>query len=113
MSPRPWEGAYHSSELPMIFGTHDIVRGPSPQFAYDVSHRMQDLWLAFMKDPHNGLPEQGWPEFEPNGKAMEFAYEGEVAQLMDVEPFADNCDEEWEAKPGAVPVDHTGPPGVK
>ncbi|KAI9690423.1 MAG: hypothetical protein M1822_009386 [Bathelium mastoideum] len=32
VSPRPWEGAYHSSELPLIFGTSGVVRGASTPF---------------------------------------------------------------------------------
>jgi hypothetical protein len=97
----------------MIFGTHDIVRGPSPPFEYAVSHRMQDLWLAFMRDPYDGLPQQGWPAFTPRGKGIEFAYDNKVEQLMDLGPFDDNCDSAWTGKPNAVPIDPTGPRGLQ
>ncbi len=60
IAPRSWEGAYHSSELPLIFGTHDIAHSASTPFEYAVSHGMQDLWLSFMQYPVNGLPGQGW-----------------------------------------------------
>lgn len=56
ISPRLWQGAYHVPELPLIFGTHDIAQGPSTDCEIAVSRRMQDLWLAFMKDPIKGLP---------------------------------------------------------
>ncbi|KAF9869272.1 carboxylesterase [Colletotrichum karsti] len=54
------QGAFHSAELPLIFGTHDIARENSTQFEYDVSHEMQDLWLAFVQDPVDGLTDSGW-----------------------------------------------------
>ncbi|PLB54156.1 carboxylesterase, type B [Aspergillus steynii IBT 23096] len=57
----PTLGAYHSSELPLIFGTADDVFGPSTPFEKAVSHKMQDLWVAFAKDPEAGLKRQGWP----------------------------------------------------
>jgi acetylcholinesterase len=59
IAPRPWQGAYHSAELPLIFGTHDIVREESTNVEFAVSHAMQDMWLAFMRDPINGLPDRG------------------------------------------------------
>lgn len=69
---------------------------------------MQDLWLAFMRDPVKGLPEQGWPAYVPGagGKAMEFAWEGLVTQLIPVEEFEDNCvNGTAVGAAGAVPVD--------
>ncbi|KAK1143594.1 hypothetical protein N8T08_006204 [Aspergillus melleus] len=57
----PTLGAYHSSELPLIFGTADDVFGPSTPFEKAVSQEMQDLWVAFAKDPETGLKHQGWP----------------------------------------------------
>jgi carboxylesterase type B len=112
ISPRPWEGAYHSSELPMLFGTHDIVRGPSPPFEYAVSHRMQDLWLAFMRDPYNGLQAQGWPAYTHRGKGIEIGFNGTVERLVNLGPFDDLCDSNWVGKPGQVPIDYTGPRGL-
>lgn len=54
------EGAFHSAELPLIMGTHDIARENSTAFEYEVSDKMQDLWLAFIEDPENGLTKAGW-----------------------------------------------------
>ena len=39
-------------------------------FEYAVLHRMQDLWLAFMHDPVNGLPAAGWPKHTPGGPGI-------------------------------------------
>ncbi|KAF2849732.1 alpha/beta-hydrolase [Plenodomus tracheiphilus IPT5] len=51
ITPLWWAGAYHSSELPMIFGTYDIARGEGTAFQNQVSEQMQDYWLAFAEDP--------------------------------------------------------------
>lgn len=76
ISPRSWMGAYHESELPMLFGTHMNFRGNSTPFEYDLSHVMQDAYVAFVTDPVNGLNEIGWPAYEGLG--------GEVLQWGDM-----------------------------
>ncbi|KAK4893513.1 hypothetical protein LTR27_008196 [Elasticomyces elasticus] len=50
-SPVGWFGAYHSSELPLLFGTHYEYRGDSTPYEYEVSHFMEALWLSFARDP--------------------------------------------------------------
>ncbi|KAF4780658.1 chlorogenic acid esterase precursor [Colletotrichum scovillei] len=62
-SPRPWMGAYHGSELPMIFGTHADFRGNSTAFEYELSHVMMDAYAAFVKDSTAGLDAIGWPVY--------------------------------------------------
>ncbi|KAJ5107508.1 chlorogenic acid esterase precursor [Penicillium angulare] len=54
ISPLPWFGAYHSSELPLLFGTHDEYRGRSTKFEWEVSYAMEALWLSFAEDPTRG-----------------------------------------------------------
>ncbi|THV52974.1 hypothetical protein BGAL_0063g00320 [Botrytis galanthina] len=63
LSPLPFMGAYHSSELPMIFGTYADVGGDGTRFQKDTSEAMQDLWLTFARDPENGLSNAGWPKY--------------------------------------------------
>lgn len=70
---RPWMGAYHFAELPLIFGSHEDLSPPSPQIQYDVSHKMQDYWLAFIKDPHDGPRHAGWPLYAPSGSLLHIA----------------------------------------
>lgn len=90
----------------MLFGTHDIARGPSTDFEYAVSHRMQDFWLAFLQDPVKGLPAQGWPAYAPGGNAMVFAWNGLVTQYIALSEFEKNCDNNtFAAVSGAVPPD--------
>ncbi|KAK2778920.1 chlorogenic acid esterase precursor [Colletotrichum kahawae] len=62
-SPRPWMGAYHGSELPMIFGTHADFRGNSTPFEYELSHVMEDALTTFIKDSTAGLDAIGWPVY--------------------------------------------------
>ncbi|KAF4449065.1 hypothetical protein F53441_7609 [Fusarium austroafricanum] len=77
------EGAYHSAELPLIFGTHGIARGKSTPFEVEVSHSMQDHWLAFIQDPVSGLDKLGWKPTSSGGldtlqTGVEFGFKNEV-----------------------------------
>ncbi|KAK1999423.1 carboxylesterase [Colletotrichum falcatum] len=69
-SPRPWMGAYHGSELPLIFGTHADFRGNSTPFEYELSHAMMDAYTAFIKDPTAGLEAVGWPAYTADGRLV-------------------------------------------
>ncbi|KAL2702622.1 hypothetical protein AAEP93_006920 [Penicillium crustosum] len=64
VSPTPWLGAYHGSEIPIVFGTYDKSRAIPPSAReVEVSEYMQGAWVAFAKDPCMGLSEYGWPPF--------------------------------------------------
>lgn len=91
IAPRPWEGAYHSSELPLIFGTSGIARAPSTAFEIKLSEKLQDLYLAFASDPINGLKSQGWPAYEPGGQAVEFGKDGKVVQDISISSLEAPC----------------------
>ena len=67
VSPRGWLGAYHSSELPMIMGTHPNYRGPSTPLEYATSHAFQDAYLAFARDPVHGLADMNWKPYQHLG----------------------------------------------
>ncbi|RWA04279.1 hypothetical protein EKO27_g10822 [Xylaria grammica] len=65
ISPKPWIGASHSSELPLIFGTHYEYRANSTDFEWAVSNAMQDFWLSFATNP-SADPSTGnitWPKY--------------------------------------------------
>ncbi|PYI14925.1 carboxylesterase, type B [Aspergillus violaceofuscus CBS 115571] len=62
VSPLWWMGAYHCSELPLLFGTSGDFRGADTPFETEVSRRMQQLWLAFVKSPACGLAAHGWQD---------------------------------------------------
>ncbi|RGP65830.1 hypothetical protein FSPOR_7091 [Fusarium sporotrichioides] len=80
------EGAFHSAELPLIMGTHDEARGKSRKFEYEVSHAMQDYWLAFAQDPAAGLTRKGWKPTPKTGvqQGIVFGSDNKVV----VKPYA-------------------------
>ncbi|PQE07358.1 chlorogenic acid esterase precursor protein [Rutstroemia sp. NJR-2017a WRK4] len=93
ISPVSWFGAYHSSELPLLFGTHYEYRANSTPFEYSVSKALQALWLSFAENPGRGpvrLALGGaegnpgnetlfrWPEFKRGEENMLVVAEGDV-----------------------------------
>lgn len=68
ISPAPWLGAYHSSELPLIFGTHPDFRGESTEFEWETSRAMQEAWVAFAAAGAEGLMGTGWQEYGQLGE---------------------------------------------
>jgi carboxylesterase type B len=54
ISPLPWFGAYHSAELPMLFGTHYEYRANSTEYQWETANAMQALWVSFAQDPERG-----------------------------------------------------------
>ncbi|CAI7595607.1 unnamed protein product [Penicillium glandicola] len=69
ISPASYLGAFHWSDLLMIFGTYMKDRGGSgeiPQLEVETSAAMQDFILAFLKDPTTVSATVGWPKFDPD-----------------------------------------------
>ncbi|RAK98860.1 carboxylesterase [Aspergillus ibericus CBS 121593] len=107
ISPLSWFGAYHSSELPLLFGTHYEYGGPSTQYEWDVSYAMEALWLSFAEDPSRGpvrlaigdaAPNPNnssyfsWPAFEQGSSNMLLFAEGDtLMQLVGSERIDDYC----------------------
>jgi carboxylesterase type B len=80
----PHAGAYHTAEIPMIFGTYP--RANATQTQKDLSTYMQSTWAGFVKDPYAG---PGWPQLGStwNGHELgvlggEDAPSGESTELM-------------------------------
>ncbi|KAJ0418584.1 Alpha/Beta hydrolase protein [Aspergillus carlsbadensis] len=69
ISPAPFMGAYHSSEIPMVFGTYWLA-GPATGDQALVSKYMQGAWSAFAQDPLGGLTAYGWPVYNPKNEAF-------------------------------------------
>jgi acetylcholinesterase len=100
IAPRAWEGAYHSSDLPLVFGTYNMVRGNATAFQKQVSEKMQDFWFAFAKDPVKGLPKLGWQEYQGGtGEAALIAYDGVVVQGTEESMLEAMCN-------GSMPMSH-------
>ncbi|KAF2875900.1 para-nitrobenzyl esterase [Massariosphaeria phaeospora] len=102
VSPQWWEGAYHTSDMPQIFGTAELLRGPSTPFEVKVSEQMQDYFLAFAKDPVDGLPKLGWNAYEPEGDALLIGRDGVVSQPIAQAKLEAGCDG-LNVVPGALP----------
>lgn len=93
VSPLPWMGAYHASDLPMLFATHQDYangEGPSTDFEFAVSERMEDMLLAFMIYPESGPQNYGWAPYT-SGQILEFGAGGKVMQNVSVESVDGVC----------------------
>lgn len=95
IAPRWWEAAYHSSDLPMVFGTHSIARSTSTPFEVEVSEHMQDYWLAFAEDPVRGLPALGWDGYagRSDGESVLLGWKGKASQPISDRELESGCDE--------------------
>ncbi|CAG8952995.1 hypothetical protein HYFRA_00003185 [Hymenoscyphus fraxineus] len=58
-------GVYHSSEIPLMFGTYDRQGATDQQIA--LSRFMQKAWADFAKDPELG---PGWPKLGSSGQDL-------------------------------------------
>ncbi|KAJ7225984.1 Carboxylesterase [Mycena pura] len=74
----PGAGAWHSSELPEIFGTFNPATATAAEVA--LSHTMQTLVAGFIKNPTHS-PAANWPNYVPGSKTTtlaKLAYNGNV-----------------------------------
>ncbi|RYP22994.1 hypothetical protein DL767_008919 [Monosporascus sp. MG133] len=93
ISPKPWLGTWHSTELPLIFGTHPDYRGTSTQLEYETSFAMQDAWLSFAANtarPKLGAAE--WPLFtDPQGGTVASFGDAVAAGIGNVRDIEIQC----------------------
>lgn len=74
LSSYPESGAWHTAEVPVIFGTWPT--GNSLPAVTDaeasIGAYMRGAWAAFAKDPANGLSnyQGGWPKYSPSGNTL-------------------------------------------
>ena len=63
--------AFHASEIPLVFGTSSASPfGPPTADQNLLSQYMQGAWVAFARDPQNGLTNFGWPRYNPNTNSL-------------------------------------------
>lgn len=91
----PWLGAYHYSDLYMLFGTYLINPLPGSGLEARVSERMQDYLLDFVADP-TSLPASGWPAYEASGvegggTIARFGADGQVVRFVDGDSVEGAC----------------------
>ncbi|KIK65951.1 hypothetical protein GYMLUDRAFT_239625 [Collybiopsis luxurians FD-317 M1] len=74
ISPIPQLRAYHTSEIPLVFGTYNTSANatsiPSTSIEIALSQVMQRVWVSFAQDPKNGLPSIGWPVYDPEDASI-------------------------------------------
>lgn len=95
-NPFDWMGAYHSSDLVMLFGTYADDVGPVVEpLERETSEMMEDFLLAFMSDPYNGPQSMGWPVFDPSadngGTMLRFGAGGKAAQNVSANDVQGVC----------------------
>lgn len=63
VSKYPNHGAYHTAEIPTVFGTYPLGKPsvPSTQQQIELSALMQRTWAGFAKNPEAGV---GWPVYK-------------------------------------------------
>ncbi|KAJ7456522.1 Carboxylesterase [Mycena latifolia] len=82
----PNAGAWHSSELPEIFGTFNRSTATAPEVT--LSNTMQTLVANFVKNPAQA-PAPNWPKYLPGNTTTtlaKLAYNGNVVAANVVEP---------------------------
>ncbi|PPQ92423.1 hypothetical protein CVT25_008644 [Psilocybe cyanescens] len=67
ISPRPDLRAYHASEIPIAFGTYNTTSASIPPTPNEIalSKYVQAAWVAFARNPSQGLVNFGWPLYDP------------------------------------------------
>lgn len=80
----------------MLFGTYDNGEGPvKEQLEATTSEKMQDLLLAFVRDPTNGPPKAGWPQFNTSaangGTLLRFGADGKAVQSVNANDVQAVC----------------------
>lgn len=65
LQPFPNARAYHSSEIPLVYGTYPLDNqfGQVTQDEIELSKYMQGAWSSFAKNPSGG---PGWPKLGSN-----------------------------------------------
>jgi carboxylesterase type B len=94
LSPVPGIGAYHSAEIPIVFGTYNLsTTSDSTVEEIQTSNYIQGAWAAFSRDPSRGLEEYGWKRWEQHGLALnELAVDNKSGLILNqVSAFNTGC----------------------
>jgi len=89
ISPRPWMGAWHGSELPLVFGTHGLYRGKSTELEEETSRVMQDVWVEFVATGGKVPSVRGWDELGREGGVVGFG--NGAARVVDLQEMEGKC----------------------
>lgn len=97
LNPLNWTGAYHGEDIPLVFGTYDLVQGVGeiPPLEVETSRAMQDHVLAFVMDPHSGPQKLGWQAVDArsphNGSLIRFGTGGKSVQYVSSSEVDRDC----------------------
>jgi carboxylesterase type B len=94
VSPRKWMGAWHGSELPLVFGTDGSYRGESTELERMTSWAMQDAWVEFVATAGMKMSVASWSgnEHVVGGQVVEFG-NGVPARVIDATELEERCGE--------------------
>ncbi|KAK8045301.1 carboxylesterase [Apiospora rasikravindrae] len=85
LGPVSWLGAYHYSDLYMVFGSYGIAPGEISPLEVETSETMQDYFLDFVTDPES-LAGKGWPQYHASasegGTVAQFGAHGKAVELV-------------------------------
>ena len=70
-------GPYHTSEIPMVFGTTEENMGADTPDEKTVERLMMHAWATFANDPQNGLATLSppWPAYGSSGKSFNLRFD--------------------------------------
>ncbi|KAF7592161.1 hypothetical protein BBP40_000648 [Aspergillus hancockii] len=91
LSPTTWLGAYHSSDIPIVLGSYNKTTSQIPSSPSEVaaSKYIQGAWVAFAKDPWDGLHEYGWPQFTAENQSL--INLGATAEITSAKEWDSHC----------------------
>lgn len=97
-------GAYHGSDIPILFGSGEEVTGiPNSEVQDKYSRYMGATWVAFASDPHRGLEKVGWPAFNTSSKFYIIDY-FMLDLIFDTMQGRSVLSLDWDTKMGRLPV---------
>lgn len=84
-------GAYHCSDLPLIFGTHQNYRGASTRLETETSKSMQDAWLALVSSGSKGMNAVAWRPYLLGGTSVRNFGHGVSAKNIQTDQLDSGC----------------------
>lgn len=86
LTENPPSGAYHTCELPILFGTVPQTVVANTDAENEIATYMRGAWAAFAKDPAQGLVSYGggWPTYSADGNTLiRLAFNNESGTNLD------------------------------